>query len=113
MRRQFMKTRESGRIRTEKFQFITQIRGLDMFSSPIASFNLKGQRNIKTNAGAFLTLTIAIIVIGYASIKLIELNDKKNPVMTSYEKPYSTDLENPINLNEVGFRFAFAWSNAI
>ena len=54
-------------------------------------------------------MLIAIIVLLFASIKLIELNDKKNPSITSYERPNPTDYENPINLNAIGFRVAFAW----
>ena len=54
-------------------------------------------------------MLIAIIVLLFASIKLIELKDKKNPSVASYERPNPTDYENPINLNAIGFRVAFAW----
>ena len=58
-----------------------------------------------------MTMIIAIIVLLFASIKLIELNDKKNPVVSSYEEPHPTDRENPINLNKVGFRLAISWED--
>ena len=80
-----------------------------MFGSPIVGFKVRGQSTIKTNVGAFITMVIAIIVILFSAIKFIELKEKKNPVISSYEKPYPTDHENPINLNEVGFRLAFAF----
>ena len=80
-----------------------------MFGSPIVGFSVRGQSSIKTNVGAFLSMVISIIVLLFAAIKFIELSDKKNPVISSYEKPYPTDRENPINLNEVGFRVAFAF----
>ena len=80
-----------------------------MFGSPIAGFNVRGRKEIKTNAGAFVSMLITIIVLLFASIKLIELNEKKNPSITSYERPNPTDYETPINLNEIGFRVAFAW----
>ena len=56
-----------------------------------------------------MTMMIFIIVLLFASIKFIALNDKENPVISSYEEPYPTDFENPINLNQVGFRVAVSW----
>ena len=80
-----------------------------MFGNPVVGFNVRGRKDIKTNAGAFITMLIAIIVLLFASIKLIELKDKKNPSVASYERPNPTDYEHPINLNAIGFRVAFAW----
>ena len=51
-------------------------------------------------------MLIAILVLFYASIKLIQLIEKKNPVISTYDKVYPTDYESPINLNELGYRVA-------
>ena len=55
-----------------------------MFGRPIIGFNVRGQKDVKTNVGAFATMVIAIIVLLFACIKFIELNDKKNPVISQY-----------------------------
>ena len=70
---------------------------------------MQGKKSVKTNAGAFITMVITIIVLLFACIKFLALYGKKNPVVTSYERAYITNYENAINLNEVGFRFAFGF----
>ena len=54
-------------------------------------------------------MVITLIVLLFALIKFLALYEKKNPVVTSYERSYITDWKNPINLNEIGFRFAFGF----
>ena len=42
-----------------------------MFSNPIVGFNVRGSKDVKTNVGAFITMLIAMIVLLFATIKLI------------------------------------------
>ena len=56
-----------------------------------------------------MTMMIFIIVLLFACIKFIALKDKNNPIVSSYEEPHPTDYENPINLNQIGFRIAISW----
>ena len=80
-----------------------------MFGQPIVGFNMKAKTQIQTNPGAFMTILIAIVVLLYATIKFIHLNDKHNPSITEYQEAVVTDSERPINLNAIGFRAAFAF----
>lgn len=58
-----------------------------MFGNPIVGFNVRGQNDVKTNCGGFVTMVIAIIVLLFASMKLIELESHKNPVISQYSQP--------------------------
>ena len=53
-----------------------------MFGIPMVGFNARGESSIKTNIGAFITIIIMLIVLLFAAVKFIELNDKKNPVLS-------------------------------
>ena len=54
-------------------------------------------------------MLISFIILIYALVKFLELIERKNPVVSTYEESSPTDLSNPINLNEMGFRAAWAF----
>ena len=56
-----------------------------------------------------MTMVICIIVVIYASAKFIHFFEKNSPVITQYSVTDLTNYENPINLNELGFRAAFSF----
>ena len=57
---------------------------LDKFSDSVPSFNIKGDQSIKTELGAFCSIVITIIMLGYALLKFVELIERKNPNIAVY-----------------------------
>ena len=84
-----------------------------MFSTPLPSFNIKGQTEVKTNLGTIMSILLTIAVLFYAAIKFIQLHSKSNPVISSFQEAFQTDEQNPINLNAMGFRAAFAFEGFV
>mmetsp|Transcript_34454 Transcript_34454/g.42514 ORF Transcript_34454/g.42514 Transcript_34454/m.42514 type:complete len:98 (-) Transcript_34454:58-351(-) len=49
-----------------------------------------------------------IVMLSYGSVKLIQLNDKANPVIAENTEVMLFDSSEHLNLYEIGFRFAFS-----
>ena len=82
----------------------------DKFSYAVPSFNFRGDQSIKTGLGAFCSMIITIIVLYYALLKLIQLQGRNNPTIAAFSVETSFDVDNPINLNDIGFRAAFSFT---
>ena len=83
---------------------------LDKFSDPVPSFNFKGDQSIKTNVGAFFSIIISIVVLYYALLKFIHLQQGHNPMIATFPVETKFDVNNPINLNDINFKVAFDFS---
>ena len=58
------------------------IRSLDSFGKEVPAFNINGQSQVQTLVGGCLTLLIMIITFSYATSKMIDLSQKKDPFIT-------------------------------
>ena len=58
------------------------IRSLDSFAKEVPAFNIKGQPQVQTLIGGCLTLLIMIITFSYATSKMIDLSQNKDPFIT-------------------------------
>ena len=81
---------------------------LDKFSVSVPSFNFKGHQSIRTGLGACCSIAITVIVLFYALLKFIQLHERHNPTIAAFPVAAKFDIENPINLNAINFRAAFA-----
>ena len=84
---------------------------LDKFAYSVPSFNFKGDQSIKTGLGACCSITITIVVLFYALLKLIQLLEGNNPTVAAFPVDTKFDVENPVNLNEIGFKVAFQFTS--
>ena len=82
----------------------------DIFGQPLPSFNIKGEDVIRTKIGAAVSMMVLVIVLYYGAIKSFHLVTKHNPIIASYVEDAILE-NNPINLNEINFRAAFAFTN--
>ena len=80
---------------------------LDKFSEAVPSFNFKGDLSIKTSVGAFCSTLISIVVLYYALLKFIQLQQGHNPTIATFPVETKFDADNPINLNDINFKAAF------
>ena len=85
------------------------MQGFDKFETQLPSFTLQGKRTIQSSLGAFCSMMVAVVVLLYASIKFIHLKDRHNPGIASYLIERPSNLENPLNLNAMNARIAFAF----
>ena len=58
------------------------IRSQDSFGKEVPSFNLKGDTQVRTLLGGFLTLTIFTVTLAYAITKFADLSEGRNPNIT-------------------------------
>ena len=58
------------------------IRSLDVFDKEVPAFNLRGEQQMKTIVGGCMTLLIFIITFSYAIQGMINLLQKKDPLIT-------------------------------
>ena len=91
-------------------RFFGKMMSLDKFSDAVPSFNFKGDQSIKTNVGAFCSIIISIVVLYYALLKFIQLQQGHNPTIATFPVETKFDVDNPINLNDINFKAAFLFS---
>lgn len=82
------------------------LRKIDSFGQPLPSFNIRGKDYLQTSVGGFVTLMLTLLVLMYAMVKFDHLNSRFNPQMSSYL--VDNEKNEDLNLNERGFRVAFA-----
>ena len=68
---------------------------------------MRGRTGFSTYAGALLSFAILFVMLIYGTIKLIQLNGKLNPNVSTYTEQNFFDSSNVLNLKESGIRFAF------
>ena len=81
----------------------------DMFGSPLPGFNLKGQKTMKTNLGALVSLFQITLVILFASVKFIELESRAGYDISSHDQLYLSSRSNPANFSELDFKVAVSF----
>ena len=70
------------------------------------TFNLKGESEVKSVVGGLLTLTIIAVVLYYASNTLIDVFERKNPIISTNNIKDYYDEKDELDLDEANFRFA-------
>ena len=96
---------------SSRYQAINILKGMDMFGRPMPGFNLKGATQVHSLLGSACTLMILICVLMYGSAKFVQLHDKHNPNISTYEEIKFYSKEEPMNLNQVNFKFAISFED--
>ena len=61
------------------------LRGVDMFGQEVPGFRIKGQRSVNTVLGGILSSIVILITLLFAGLKMVQLVNKNNPVMSEIE----------------------------
>lgn len=69
--------------------------------------NAEGRKYIKTFPGALISISIAMIVLGFTMQKLFIVFSHANPVISFSFKENSFDAQDAIDLRATGFKMAF------
>ena len=62
------------------------LRGLDMFGQEVPGFRIKGQRSVNTVLGGIVSSAVILITLLFAGLKMVQLVNKNNPVMSEIEQ---------------------------
>ena len=82
------------------------MRGFDKFAKPVPTFKINGESSVNTVAGGILSSIITLIVLSYATGKLVDLHTRNNPIITDSMIP---DYFGPFDDVEMGnFRVAIS-----
>ena len=81
---------------------------LDIFGKEMPHFNLEGEGKVNTAVGGFLSGCILALAFAYASIKLIHLWNKDNPIVSEISLPDHFDSFDKFNMKEINKPVAFA-----
>ena len=84
------------------------LRGIDLFGEQVPSFNIKGENFVNTVVGGMLTGVIYLIVLAFAGLKMIQLVNKNNPVMSEVERKDHYGPLDQVFYNDIDFRMAFS-----
>ena len=87
------------------------IKKIDMFGQPVPTFNLKGEKAISTIVGGICTFLIICVSLAYGSLKFVHLMEKRNPQIIQVTEKNFFGSDHIINLDEIGFKFAFTIEN--
>ena len=68
-----------------KFDLPRFVKNLDFFGAPIQFLNLRGETNVKTSAGACLSMFISALTLSFAMLKFEHLYTRKNPTLIMTE----------------------------
>ena len=81
---------------------------MDIFGVDLPTFNIKGESKVATVTGGLLSFFVGVVFFIYGTLKLSHLMDKYNPNISEVKETnvYTTDTR--LNLNDIGFRIAFA-----
>ena len=81
---------------------------VDQFGRPLPTFNLKGEEMVHTVTGGLMTFFILVVMLSYGTLKFYHLVTLHNADVTSVLETDVYDYNERLNLNDIGFRFAFS-----
>ena len=85
-----------------------RMRDIDGFGKEIPAFNLKGENRVNSVFGGVVTTIILTLTLIYASMKAIDLMEKRNPTISYGTIEDEFSQTHILNFNEVNHRFAFS-----
>ena len=80
-----------------------QLLKVDAFGKEVPAFNIKGNPTINTPIGGFLTASILTLTLFYTLIKVNQMINHDNPVMSEFTIPAFYSEKDKLYLKETGF----------
>ena len=100
------RTSENVKLKKRSWDFATTVRGLDKFGQPVPSFKIAGEKTVNTFIGGIITSVIFLIVLSYAVGKIMDLYERKNPIISDNTLADYYDIHEPVSMGD--FRIAVA-----
>ena len=87
---------------------------LDLLSTPLPSFNIKGESEVRTKSGGLISLVILAAIFMFATLKLEHLLNKKSPEISTFEDTTAISNEDEYNVGEnQDFQFAVGLTSMV
>ena len=83
------------------------LKTLDLFSTPLPGFNIKGKESVPTFAGGLLSLVIIYISLMFAALKMLHLWSRHNPQVNTFVEKDAFGTEDVFYPAKEGFMLAF------
>ena len=83
------------------------LKNFDSFGKEVPAFNIKGESRVNTALGGTITFAILSVSLIYSCIKIIQMVNGDNPIISALVLPSFFGAEDILNLYEVNFRMAF------
>ena len=84
------------------------LKSFDSFGKEVPAFNIKGESRVNTALGGLLTCAILTVSLIYSVIKIVQMVNGDNPIISDLMLPSHYGPEDKLNLNEINFRLAFS-----
>ena len=84
---------------------------IDLFGEQTPQLNLKGKESIKTTCGGLASILMLLTLAAYAFIRFTVLTSRSNPNINKFEVMDFYENIESVDLNEIGFKFAFTVEN--
>lgn len=86
----------------------TFLERFDSFGQALPVFNIKGTEKVSTLTGGISTVLIAVILLTYSSLKLLQLVSKENPNVSEVNELDYYNFEEVLSLQDIDFKIAFS-----
>ena len=80
----------------------------DIFGRPLPAFNIKGRTSVHTMLGGLCTLVVFFVMILYTSLKVLHLQGKENPNISTFVRENALTSEYQFEPLKNDFRIAFS-----
>ena len=71
-------------------------------------FNMRGRTLVYTLSGGILSFMVALVILSYGAIKLVQLLQRENPNVSEVLSLNVFDNTEVVSLTDIGFKIAFS-----
>ena len=84
------------------------IKKIDLFGEALPQFNLKGENQIRTCCGGFVSIIMVTATLLFGLLKIKHLLSRQNPAVTSFIDEGALSSEDKFDFGENDYMLAFA-----
>ena len=84
---------------------------IDIFGKEVPSFNLNGQKKIKTQCGGFMSFVIPVVVLLFAAMKFQDLWERNNPQVSQISRRNFFSEDEKFETRKQNLKMAFTIEN--
>ena len=76
---------------------------IDLYANPLPTFNIQGATKVSSCVGLSFSATLYLLILGYATSRLLILFGDRNPTIVTYEIDSQNALKDKVDLDKFGF----------
>ena len=98
--------------RRDKWHIDRFFKRYDSFGRDVPTVNLGGDPEVNTCFGGFLSVVIVTVTLAYAGLKLVELVENTNPIISDVTVPDTFGPSERVRFDDINFKMAFTFEAA-